>query len=351
MQVLPAPGVEFGGMRAAPGAQDVDLAFVAGEAQQEPLLDLSAITAAPAPERAFRQVVAQPFRRFVEERRRHNAGLLAQLAQGGLARLFAGVEAALRHLPFEARHAFAAFAGLAPAEEYFAFGVRERDADARPGRAALFAAPLDRLTRHGFALRGGFRRRGVHQRGSRNERDAAPFEVAGEAGDGVEIVGQGGRHRDRRAVGARLRFDAQQRGVERAVGMRGVEVDVGAGVRQVHRRRDLAHEAAGGGSVVKESEAAIGDVLEHGGQRLRIAGELAAEIIDDADIADKSPHQPVQALDIVGLGAGLQQGVRTRILPDAKPFHRRLQPDFVAVFAGARGELLKVRRHRAPAPT
>ena len=89
-------------MRAAGRAVDVDFALLALEAEQEPFLRLPAVTPAETAARAVRQIVGEPIRRLGDERRRAHVGFLEKLAAGGGERVLAGVDAALRHLPFAA---------------------------------------------------------------------------------------------------------------------------------------------------------------------------------------------------------------------------------------------------------
>ena len=85
---------------AAGRVHHVDLAVLAGEAQGVPFLRLAAIAPAPCLGGDIRrQVVGEPAARFRKQLDRPDAGLLGKLAQRGLERILAGVEAALRHLP------------------------------------------------------------------------------------------------------------------------------------------------------------------------------------------------------------------------------------------------------------
>src|SRR5580700_8908049 len=97
---LPFPGDEFGVVGAAAGGRDVDLAIITGEAQCKPLLGLAAVFAAPGPADDFaRDVVGEPVRDFTEPLDRTDAGLLVEFAQARRPWVFAGIDAALRHLP------------------------------------------------------------------------------------------------------------------------------------------------------------------------------------------------------------------------------------------------------------
>src|SRR5580704_4192982 len=79
---------------------DVDFALWPGEAQGEPLLRLAAILAVPGfPDEIARNVVLEPFADFAEPFHGANTGFLAQFAQRCRPWLFAGIDAALGHLP------------------------------------------------------------------------------------------------------------------------------------------------------------------------------------------------------------------------------------------------------------
>src|SRR5262245_53432751 len=77
-----------------------DLIVLAGETHGEPFLALAAIAAFPgAPGDRAGNIVDQPVVDFAELLDRADAGLLIELARGGFPDVFAGVHAALRHLP------------------------------------------------------------------------------------------------------------------------------------------------------------------------------------------------------------------------------------------------------------
>ena len=86
---------------AAGGMGDVDLALLAGEAQRVPLLTLAAVLAVPGLADDFaRNVVAEPFLAAAELLDRADIGLLLELALGCRPGPLAGIDAALRHLPY-----------------------------------------------------------------------------------------------------------------------------------------------------------------------------------------------------------------------------------------------------------
>src|ERR1700756_5357179 len=96
---LPAPADELGLVPAA-GACDIDLIVLAGEAHREPLLPLAAVASLPgAPGDRARNIVGEPLADLAELLDRADAGLFVELALGGLPKILAGVDAALRHLP------------------------------------------------------------------------------------------------------------------------------------------------------------------------------------------------------------------------------------------------------------
>src|SRR5436309_8475084 len=96
---LPAPAVELRLVTAA-GTFDVDLGVAAGEPQRVPFLPLAAIAALPgAPGDDAGDVVDQPVRHLAELLDRPDAGLLIEFALRRRPGVFAGVDAALRHLP------------------------------------------------------------------------------------------------------------------------------------------------------------------------------------------------------------------------------------------------------------
>ena len=82
--------------------RDVDLIVAAGEAHQHPFLPLTAIFAFPdLADQFVRQIVIGPVSGLGHDLDRvgRQAGFLAQFADRGFQRGFAGVDAALRHLP------------------------------------------------------------------------------------------------------------------------------------------------------------------------------------------------------------------------------------------------------------
>src|SRR5439155_16885707 len=96
----------------------------AGEAHEEPFLALAFPTPAPQfPGHRRGHVVAQPLRRLGDDLGLVGADLLRELAQRGLARRLALVDAALRHLPVLADRVDAL------ADEDLALGVHQHDAD------------------------------------------------------------------------------------------------------------------------------------------------------------------------------------------------------------------------------
>src|SRR5688572_5960537 len=122
LEIGPAPGRELGLL-----GRDVDVAVGAEEAECEPFLALAAEPALPDLRHQLgRQIVLQPILALADEARAVGADLLAHLAPGGLQRLLALVDAALRHLPGRA--------GVVDAlgHEHLALLVDQHDADARP---------------------------------------------------------------------------------------------------------------------------------------------------------------------------------------------------------------------------
>jgi hypothetical protein len=102
-EIAPTPGVEFGKVVAI----QVNLALVAHKAQGEPDLFL------PDPALLVRRgvgwkVVSHPFLGAAEQAGGADAGLLAQLAPGGVRKVLAVVDAALRELPIVRRRGLAA---------------------------------------------------------------------------------------------------------------------------------------------------------------------------------------------------------------------------------------------------
>src|ERR1700733_5031898 len=85
---------------AAAGMRDVDLALHAGESQRVPFLGLAAVFAAPGlPDDVARDVVGQPVLDLAEALDRADVCFLVELAQRRRPGVFAGIDAALRHLP------------------------------------------------------------------------------------------------------------------------------------------------------------------------------------------------------------------------------------------------------------
>src|SRR6185312_15457779 len=126
---LPAPLDEFR-LVAAAGARDVDFGVLAGEAHREPFLALAAIAALPGtPGDRARDVVDQPVADFGELLHRPHAGLHVELAAGGIPGVFAGIDAALRHLPDMGVVDMLDAAGTA-ADEDQPVAVDQHDADA-----------------------------------------------------------------------------------------------------------------------------------------------------------------------------------------------------------------------------
>jgi hypothetical protein len=109
---------------------DIDFAIVPGKAHRKPFLHLAAIFALPglADQLAW-NVVAQPFGDFAEALDRADIGFLTQLAQRGRPRVFAGIDAALRHLPgmFEVNVLRPVDA---PADKRASVAIEQHDADA-----------------------------------------------------------------------------------------------------------------------------------------------------------------------------------------------------------------------------
>src|SRR5262245_26249417 len=127
----PSPGLELAlvpwfGLK-------IDLGVLAFEARGKPELRLAAIAPMPSgADQPLRQIIAVPSPRAAEDAGTHYAGLLLQLAQRCGFRVFALVEASLRHLPpisgplGSERHVGAL------ADEDSALAVDEHHADARP---------------------------------------------------------------------------------------------------------------------------------------------------------------------------------------------------------------------------
>jgi hypothetical protein len=118
-EIDPLPGREFRVL-----ARDVDLALFAGEAEGVPLLLLTAILALPERRGEIRrQIVSQPALALRQQLGAGDAGLLSQLAPGGVERRLALVDPALRHLP--------GGAGIVEPlrNEHLARVIEQRDAD------------------------------------------------------------------------------------------------------------------------------------------------------------------------------------------------------------------------------
>jgi hypothetical protein len=104
---------------------EIDLALRAPEAQRKPFLLLAAVAALQGEaDEVRRQVIGQPFGMLAQHFCIARADFLFELAQGGGARVFAGIDAALRHLP-------GLDALVDPlADEDAAFAVEQHHADA-----------------------------------------------------------------------------------------------------------------------------------------------------------------------------------------------------------------------------
>src|SRR6185369_10082126 len=125
----PSPAIEF---RLMARRLEIDLTVTAGEARGEPLLRLAAIAPAPRlPDELFRQIVTVPFRRFRDDGCGADRGFLRKLAQRRIARIFALIDAALRHLP-PLPVAFGVGYVGAPADPHEAIAIEQHDADAGP---------------------------------------------------------------------------------------------------------------------------------------------------------------------------------------------------------------------------
>ena len=91
----PFPGVKLGMLR-----RGIDIGIAAGEAHQKPLLALAAPAPAPhARDNVHGQIVMQPAFRLGEDIGLVGADLLLELAERGLARALAGIDAAVERLP------------------------------------------------------------------------------------------------------------------------------------------------------------------------------------------------------------------------------------------------------------
>jgi hypothetical protein len=111
---------------------DVDFALLAFKAQSKPFLPLTAISRAPGAMQDFRRdFVSQPFGCLGDERHARDAGLFVKFAQCCLIRLLAGIDPALRHLPFVARGDMLSLAFVAAStDKDEALFVEEHHADA-----------------------------------------------------------------------------------------------------------------------------------------------------------------------------------------------------------------------------
>ena len=126
---LPAPRRELLFLRAI-GMLDIDFAFGAGEAHRKPFLRLTAVFAFPGlADDLARNVVAEPIRDLGNAFHRADVGFFAQLAQSGRPWLFAGIDAALRHLP-SVREIDVLGPADAAADEGAAVAIEHHQADA-----------------------------------------------------------------------------------------------------------------------------------------------------------------------------------------------------------------------------
>src|SRR6185312_2378820 len=126
----PPPRAEFGMVRG-----EVNVAVAPLKTHREPFLFLSDIAPAPQPaaQRAG-QIVGQPAFGLGDDVGLVGAGLFPELAERGVSRRLAPVDAALRHLP---RFFFLVDAA---ADENLAVAVQQHDADAPPIAGSHFAA-------------------------------------------------------------------------------------------------------------------------------------------------------------------------------------------------------------------
>src|SRR5882762_6073684 len=122
VEPLPAPGIEFGRLAVA-RRQRVDLVVAAGEPQREPFLPLAAELGEAM---RGRSVIGWNFIFYpiglAEIFGADRPGLLPEFAHDGIARVLVGVDAALRHLPFQ------------PGKNDFRSVVAEAAADQHPAR-------------------------------------------------------------------------------------------------------------------------------------------------------------------------------------------------------------------------
>src|SRR5664279_3167146 len=111
---------------------DIDLGLLALEAECEPLLLLAPV--APAPRLANqvgRQIVGEPAGRLPEQAHVTDRGLLVKFTQRRLIRVFALIEAALRHLPPVALASALVFLVGTVTDPDEAGRIEQRNADAR----------------------------------------------------------------------------------------------------------------------------------------------------------------------------------------------------------------------------
>jgi hypothetical protein len=111
--------------------QRVDLVVAAGEAQREPFLPLAAKFREAMGGRAVirRKLVCNPVG-LAEMLGTDSPGLFPELAHDRIAWVLVGVDAALRHLPFEAgQNDFRPVVPEAAADQYLTRGVEQRDPD------------------------------------------------------------------------------------------------------------------------------------------------------------------------------------------------------------------------------
>ena len=112
------------------GMFHVDLVVVSGKAHGEPFLRLAAVFALPRLAHDFtRNVVFQPVSDLAEPFHRADIGLFAQFPHRRRPRLFAFIDAALRHLP-RMREVDMFRPVDAPADEHQALAIEQNDANA-----------------------------------------------------------------------------------------------------------------------------------------------------------------------------------------------------------------------------
>src|SRR6476620_5109133 len=101
VEPFPAPRIEFGWLAVA-RRQRVDLVVAAGEPQREPFLALAAEPGKAMRRRSVigRELICGPIG-LAEIFGADRPGLLPEFTHDGIARVLAGVDAALRHLPFQ----------------------------------------------------------------------------------------------------------------------------------------------------------------------------------------------------------------------------------------------------------